>query len=111
MDSTGDIVMEDAERDRKDQEKRSNPGIDATIMENQSSEKTNNDENTDVDPIEEEEDAKRTIEMLQGEDISDRVAAASRLESVAKALGPRRTREVSSRMDCRFFQNFENSGF
>ena len=41
-------------------------------------------------------DAKNTIEMLRGDDISERISAANRLESVAVALGPQRVREVRS---------------
>lgn len=46
--------------------------------------------------ISEEEDARQAIEMLRGDDVSARVAAANRLESVATVLGEKRTREVSS---------------
>jgi hypothetical protein len=41
-----------------------------------------------------EEEAKQAIDMLHGDDVGNRVAAAHRLESVAAALGPERTREV-----------------
>lgn len=41
-----------------------------------------------------EEEARLSIEMLRGDDVSARVAAASRLESVASVLGEERTREV-----------------
>jgi len=41
------------------------------------------------------EDARQAIEMLRGDDVAERVAAATRLESVANALGEERTREVS----------------
>lgn len=44
--------------------------------------------------ISQEDDARRSIEMLRGVDVSERVAAASRLEAVAAALGEERTREV-----------------
>jgi len=43
----------------------------------------------------EEEEARQAIDMLRGEDVSGRVAAANRLEAVAAALGEERTREVS----------------
>jgi hypothetical protein len=46
--------------------------------------------------ISEEEEARQAIEMLRGDDVSARVAAASRLESVAKTLGEERTREVGA---------------
>lgn len=45
--------------------------------------------------ISEEEDARQAIEMLRGDDVSARVAAANRLESVSTVLGEQRTREVS----------------
>ena len=41
-----------------------------------------------------EEEARQAIDMLHGDDVGNRVAAAHRLESVAAALGPERTREV-----------------
>ena len=44
--------------------------------------------------ISEEEEARQAIDMLRGDDVSARVAAASRLEAVASALGEERTREV-----------------
>jgi hypothetical protein len=44
--------------------------------------------------ITQEEEARKAIEMLRGEDVAERVAAASRLEAVAAALGKERTREV-----------------
>ena len=43
----------------------------------------------------EEEEARQAIDMLRGEDVSARVAAANRLEAVAAALGHERTRDVS----------------
>ncbi|KAG7350297.1 peptidase C14 caspase catalytic subunit-like protein [Nitzschia inconspicua] len=43
--------------------------------------------------VSEEEDARQAIEMLRGDDVSARVAAANRLESVATVLGEQRTRE------------------
>jgi HPt (histidine-containing phosphotransfer) domain-containing protein len=45
-----------------------------------------------------EEEARQAIEMLHGDDVGNRVAAAHRLESVAAALGPERTREVCIKM-------------
>ena len=45
--------------------------------------------------ISKEEEARQAIDMLRGDDASQRVAAASRLQSVATVLGPERTREVS----------------
>jgi hypothetical protein len=45
--------------------------------------------------VSEEEEARQAIEMLRGDDVSARVAAANRLESVATVLGEQRTREVS----------------
>ncbi len=44
--------------------------------------------------ISEEDDARQAIEMLRGDDVSGRIAAANRLETVAAALGEERTREV-----------------
>lgn len=44
--------------------------------------------------ITKEEEARQAIDMLRGEDVSQRVAAASRLESIASVLGEKRTREV-----------------
>lgn len=43
--------------------------------------------------ITKEEEARQAIDMLRGEDVSQRVAAASRLESIASVLGEKRTRE------------------
>jgi len=45
--------------------------------------------------ISKEEEARQAIGMLRGDDTSQRVAAASRLKSIASVLGPERTREVS----------------
>jgi hypothetical protein len=45
----------------------------------------------------EEEEARQNIDMLRGEDLSARIAAANRLDAVAKTLGVERTREVSPR--------------
>ena len=44
--------------------------------------------------VSEEEEARQAIEMLRGDDVAARVAAASRLESVATVLGEQRTRDV-----------------
>lgn len=44
--------------------------------------------------VSEEEEARQAIDMLRGDDVSGRVAAANRLEAVASALGAERTREV-----------------
>ena len=44
--------------------------------------------------VSEEEEARQAIEMLRGDDVAARVAAASRLESVASVLGEQRTRDV-----------------
>lgn len=46
--------------------------------------------------VSEEEEARQAIDMLRGDDVSGRVAAANRLEAVASALGKERTREVSA---------------
>lgn len=43
----------------------------------------------------EDDEARQAIDMLRGEDVSARVAAANRLEAVAAALGHERTRDVS----------------
>lgn len=45
--------------------------------------------------INKEEEARQAIDMLRGDDLSARVAAAHRLDAVASALGEERTREVS----------------
>lgn len=42
-----------------------------------------------------EEEARQAIDMLRGDDVSARVAAAHRLDAVAEALGQERTRDVS----------------
>jgi hypothetical protein len=44
--------------------------------------------------VSEEEGARQAIDMLRGDDVSARVAAAYRLESVAAVLGEQRTRDV-----------------
>ena len=44
--------------------------------------------------ITKEEEAQRAIEMLRGDDVAGRVAAANRLDAIAAALGEERTREV-----------------
>ena len=44
--------------------------------------------------VSEEEEARQAIDMLRGDDVAARVAAASRLESVASVLGEQRTRDV-----------------
>lgn len=44
--------------------------------------------------ISEEEEARQAIDMLRGDDVSARVAAASKLGAVASVLGEERTREV-----------------
>ena len=49
--------------------------------------------------VSEEEQARQAIEMLRGDDVAARVAAASRLESVASVLGEQRTRDVSDTKD------------
>jgi hypothetical protein len=45
--------------------------------------------------ISKEEEARQAIDMLRGDDTSQRVSAASRLQSIAAVLGPERTRGVS----------------
>lgn len=45
--------------------------------------------------LSEEEEVRQAIEKLRGEDVSARVEAAYKLESVAKTLGEERTRDVS----------------
>ena len=45
--------------------------------------------------LSEEEEARQAIEKLRGEDLSARVEAAYKLETVAKTLGEERTRDVS----------------
>ncbi len=54
--------------------------------------------------VSQEDEARQAIDMLRGDDVSDRVAAANRLEAVAVALGQERTREVGARrVDCFVF--------
>ena len=48
--------------------------------------------------ISQEDDARQAIEMLRGDDVAERVAAATRLEAVAIALGEERTREVGQKL-------------
>ncbi len=43
--------------------------------------------------ITEEEEARQAIDMLRGDDVTERIAAANKLDSVAKTLGEERTRE------------------
>jgi hypothetical protein len=45
--------------------------------------------------ISEEDEARQAIDLMRGDDVAGRVAAANRLEAVAAALGPERTRDVS----------------
>jgi hypothetical protein len=47
-----------------------------------------------VAPITQEDEARQVIEMLRGDDVSERVSAARRLEAVAAVLGEKRTRLV-----------------
>ena len=47
-----------------------------------------------IHEISKEEEARQAIEMLRGDDVAQRVAAASRLVDVATVLGPQRSREV-----------------
>ena len=47
--------------------------------------------------VSQEDEARQAIDMLRGDDVSDRVAAANRLEAVAIALGQERTREVRAK--------------
>jgi hypothetical protein len=49
--------------------------------------------------VSEEEEARQAIEMLRGDDVSARVAAASKLGAVASVLGEERTREVGFSSD------------
>ena len=44
--------------------------------------------------ISDEEEAQQAIEMLRGDEVAERIAAANKLERVAKTLGDERTREV-----------------
>ena len=53
--------------------------------------------------ISEEDEVRQAIDMLRGDDVSARVAAASRLESVASVLGEQRTREVGVGLLWRWF--------
>lgn len=91
-----DVIMEDAESTSMDVD--SNMNTHSFPNESKSSTNTtnitNNTNNTtnNVDPATTTE-AKHTIEMLRGENISERVAAANKLEAVAMALGHRRARE------------------
>ena len=45
--------------------------------------------------VETDQDAKQCLDWLRSEDLSQRVAAAHRLDAVARWLGPERTRRVS----------------
>lgn len=52
--------------------------------------------NGDVDMgISEEEEARLAIESLKGDDVTERIAAANKLDIIAKVLGEERTRMVS----------------
>ena len=42
------------------------------------------------------DDTKQMVDMLRSDDLSNRVAAAHKLDSIARALGQQRTREVGS---------------
>jgi hypothetical protein len=53
-----------------------------------------NNSTTNLMQVSEEEEARQAIEMLRGDDVSARVAAANRLEAVAAVLGEQRTRDV-----------------
>jgi hypothetical protein len=56
--------------------------------------------------ITKEEEARQAIDMLHGDDVGNRVAAAHRLDAVAAALGHERTREVCMCLClCMLFQN------
>lgn len=50
--------------------------------------------------ITQEEEARQAIDMLRGDDVSGRVAAANRLEAVAGILGEERTRKVCCSCCC-----------
>ncbi len=59
---------------------------------------TDDSNNTSTSPdaemnITEEEEARQAIDMLRGDDVTERIAAANKLDSVAKTLGEERTRE------------------
>lgn len=45
--------------------------------------------------VSEEDEARQAIDKLRGEDLSERIAAANKLDGIAKVLGEERTREVS----------------
>ena len=47
--------------------------------------------------ISKEEEARQAIELLRGDDVAGRVAAANKLDAIAAALGQERTREVRRR--------------
>ena len=49
-----------------------------------------------------EEEARQAIEMLRDNEVSNRVAAANRLDSVAVVLGQERTRSVSFSRQCKY---------
>ena len=55
----------------------------------------NNNASAGVTPLSEEEEARQAIEKLHGDDLSARIEAASKLDTVAKTLGEERTRDVS----------------
>jgi len=60
-----------------------------------SSNNNNNNNNNGGVVVEEEIEARQAIDMLRGDDLSARVAAAHRLDAVADALGQQRARDVS----------------
>lgn len=51
-----------------------------------------------VVPITREEEARQAIELLRGNDMAERVAAAHRLDAVAAILGEERTRNVRQQL-------------
>jgi serine/threonine-protein phosphatase 2A regulatory subunit A len=54
--------------------------------------KANDSEDANME-VSAEEEARQAIEMLRGDDVSERIAAANKIEIVAKTLGDERTRE------------------
>ena len=61
--------------------------------------------------ITQEEEARQALEMLRGDDVAERVSAASRLDAVAAALGEERTREVRAHsFEARPYDLFDASG-
>ena len=80
------MVVDSSSRMEIDQETQPNSSDKNTML-------NNTDGDTEMN-ISDEEQARQAIETLKGEDLSEKIAAANKLDYVAKVLGPERTREV-----------------